>query len=819
MRLRSVAIICAAALTICTQVEAKPKWNPFKKKGKATTEAPAPKKKSPLEKFLTKKGLQKEGNCIKIYKDGKSLFLEIPDSLEGRSVMLSSTVMESSSPFMAPGTDVSPVTNTFEISFTDTLVLFLQPKPFSDVTDGDSSIVEALAGSRKQAVNLALPVKYKSKDGHSAIVDASSLFALDKDQSIRLYAKYYDHSRIADQNCKDDFTLIRGIRSFSNSVGVEREVTHGVTVETGFKRELSGRYLTCLTLLDERQMPVRFADSRIGVYRFSADCFSGSDGVQTKEIARRWNLMDGKKITVYVDTLIGPSWRQAVKEGLEAWNPAFEEIGLGSPITVMDYPSDSTFNAEDPMVSRVTISTGKGESILCTMKYSRLSGEILAIGMDIPGCYLDAVRKASSWTISDVDTRYQPYLLPDDAVCDVLRAEMMKNFARCLGVASNAAGSLAYSPAQLRDPEFTQAHGITASVTDGVLFNYLARPGDKERGVVTIVDRIGTYDRHAIKWLYSKFPEGTDEQKELEAIISSGYNDPEYVYVPALDDVIDPRGGAMDLGNDPFEAYSSMLEHIKFAAANASEWLKEETMPQESYRELYIEWLWLAKAKASTILSPLVGGVESHDLREGCGKYSTAPGDIQKKVVKTLMENAKQSEWLLTPELREISGAIQEKTAFDNSNVQFLTTVCNKAYRVAFAEAVAGSTYSLEDYFCDIEKYMLDNVKDGKLLPGDDTKALQLLNIFRTKSTTLQAIYKKASDKNAFDEGQTAAAPNIKGVPVEYADAVEIASYRHIIKMRGILETGKAKAKDTFTRDRIDCLIGLIDKTIETNNK
>lgn len=816
MRLRSVAIICAAVLTICTQADARPKWNPFRKHKKETTEAPAPKKKSPLEKFLTKKGLQKAGEGLRIYRDGKSLFLEIQDSLSGRNVMLSSTVLESSSPYMTPGTDVSPLTNTFELAFTDTLVLFLQARPFIEVKDADSSIIDALDGSRRQAVNLALPIKYKSKDGHSAYVDAGSLFSLSKDESIRLYAKYYDRSRIAEQSCKDDLTIIGDVRSFCNSVGIEREVTHEVTVETGFKKELTGRYLTCLTLLDRRQMPVRFADSRLGVYRFSASSFSGSEGVRTREIARRWDLRDGKKITIHVDTLINPAWRKAIKEGIEAWNPAFESIGLGSPICVVDYSADSTFNAEDPMVSRVTVSTGKGESILCTMRYSQSSGEILAVGMDIPGCYLDAVRKASSWTISDVDTRFQPYRLPEDAVCDVLRAEVMKNFARCLGIAANAAGSLAYSPEQLRDPGFTQAHGITASVTDGVLFNYLARQGDKERGVVTLIDRVGTYDRHAIKWLYTQFPEGTDEEKALDGIIASGYGDPEYAYVPAQDPIIDPRGSAMDLGNDPFEAYSSMMEHVRFAAANAPEWLKDEAIPNEGYRELYIEWLWLAKSKASTILSPLIGGVESHDLREGCGKYKAVPGDIQRKALRTLMETAPKSDWLLTPELRDLSGMISPKTAMDNQNIAYLTTASDKAYRIALAEAVAGSTYSVEDYFSDLEKYNLASVREGKLLPGDDIKILQMINTLRAKSSTLKTIYKKATDKKEFSSRETSLAPDLKGVPIEYAAAVETVAYRHLLKIRGILEGGRSKAADTLAKDRISCIIDLIDKTLET---
>lgn len=821
MRFRQLATIFIAALTavaVCTQADAKPKRNSSRKHRKEAAEAPAPKpKKTPLEKFLSKKDLQCTGKEIKLYKDGKNLFLEIPDSLKGRTVMLTSTVLESSSLYITRGTDVSPLTTTYELDFTDTLVLLKQPMRLVDVKDGDASIREALSGSKAQAVLCALPVKYRSKDGSSVIADAGSLFTTDGEKSVRLYAKYFNSNRIAEQTCKDELTLVNGLREFGNSVGVERELTHDITLENNFKHRISGKYLTTLTLLEARNMPVRFSDSRLGVYSFTVPQFSASEGVTRKTAARRWNLEGGRKIRIHVDTLINPVWQKAIKEGIEAWNPAFERIGLGSPVEVIPYPSDSTFHAEDPMVSRVTVSTGRGEDILCYTKYSQLTGEILSVTIDIPGNYLDAVRKASSWTISDVDTRYQPYRLSPEAVADVLRADMMKYFARCLGVGSNAAGSRAYSPAQLRDPEFTRAHGITASVTDGVRFNYLARPGDKERGVVTIIDRIGEYDKYAIEWLYSTFPEGTDEEAALDSLIRSKAGAVEYEYVkfPGDKEVsTDPRCCRCDLGNDPFEAYSAKMEHLRFAAANAPQWLKDPTIPETSYRELYVEWLWLAKSEASSILANLVGTIETRDLREGKGKYSCIDGDIQRKAVKTALENSIVTDWLYTPELREISGAIKMNSSMDRANALYLSLMFNKIYNVAFSEAVAGSTYTLEEYLCDLENYAVGQLRNGKMLPGQDLVAVLYLNNLISKSGTLKAIFKEATSKDGFAAETVSAAPDVKTIPVEYVETVERACYRHLLSARSLLAEGRSRAKDTYTRNRYGYMIDMIDNSI-----
>ena len=88
--------------------------------------------------------------------------------------------------------------------------------------------------------------------------------------------------------------------------------------------------------------------------------------------------------------------------------------------------------------------------------------------------------------MAEIDPRFRTYYIADEVICENLTARMLKAFGLSLGLATNLAGSAAYSPEELRSPEFTQKYGITASVMDNVLYNYLAQPGDKEKGVVLI---------------------------------------------------------------------------------------------------------------------------------------------------------------------------------------------------------------------------------------------------------------------------------------------------------------------------------------------
>ena len=75
--------------------------------------------------------------------------------------------------------------------------------------------------------------------------------------------------------------------------------------------------------------------------------------------------------------------------------------------------------------------------------------------------------------------------------------------------------------------------------------------------------------------------------------------------------------------------------------------------------------------------------------------------------------------------------------------------VFSKAYTVALSEAIAGSTYPLEDYLSDLDRYAIGQLRGGTILPGQDLTAALYINNLIGKSGTLKAIFKDAvSDKD-----------------------------------------------------------------------
>ena len=107
-----------------------------------------------------------------------------------------------------------------------------------------------------------------------------------------------------------------------------------------------------------------------------------------------------------------------------------------------------------------------------------------------------------------------------DAIAYILAHEV----GHCLGFMHNMSASSVIPVDSLRSPSFTQKHGTTTSIMDYARFNYVAQPGDMERGVRMMPPRFGLYDDYLIRWNYTPVPEAKTEEEEY-AITSKWITD------------------------------------------------------------------------------------------------------------------------------------------------------------------------------------------------------------------------------------------------------------------------------------------------------
>ena len=119
----------------------------------------------------------------------------------------------------------------------------------------------------------------------------------------------------------------------------------------------------------------------------------------------------------------------------------------------------------------------------------------------------------------------------------------------------------------LRSPSFTQKYGTTPSIMDYARNNYVAQPGDLEKGVRLVPPLIGVYDIHAINWGYRIFPgDLTPEQEKplLNKIIADKGNDPMYKFgAQQIFNTVSPADQTEDLGDDHIKAGNYAISNMK----------------------------------------------------------------------------------------------------------------------------------------------------------------------------------------------------------------------------------------------------------------
>ena len=732
------------------------------------------------ETFTSKAGIKSAGTCMRIYKDGDKYWMEFPDSLMGRRVILSS-FMRNSSGWTTCGTDIS-AREVFTLSQTDSLLLLTSP-----VATPESTIAP---------VRYAFPIKYRNADSTAVVVEVSKLFSpSNKDAFNPAKVQVDGNAMVNKATVKSEFTHFKELLAYPASTGVLQGVTFKVSPAYD---------LTLLTLVPESTVKIRVADPRIGTVNASRNVISGDKGIRKEEIVSRWDLTGGKKIVVYIDTLFSAVQREAVSRGILVWNKTFEAAGLGSVIEVRPYGPG--FVAENPLVSKVMADRHSSSGSLSVSVLSDpASGLISACSITVPAGIRDYFRMDGLFGISDVDPRWQEYEIPEDAFCEALTARVMQAFARVLGLSANVAGSYAYSPAQLRDPAFTREHGITASVTDDVLFNTLARPGDRERGVVTVVNLPGAYDYMAIEWIYSR-PDAASDRALADSLIRSKAGDPAYLYLPYAQSSPDPRCYRGDLGNDPFEEYATAIGRYGYIAANAPRWYETTVPHNTTFRTVLAEQVLRHHCTEHKKLARLVGGLYVQDMSTG-SKYVAVSRDEQKRALSMAIDGLDKLDYLDSArELLAFSGAYNGFATLMRVNALTQNAMLGRLKWSAVSTKLGLSEYPIGEMLSDVTDVITSNLRKGSVPEGDDF----LVEIWMARGLMRSLPVYEQNNKEYNHKAIQLQAP----VPVSenfYGPVLENACITEIDRLEDILKKSLRAAQGEYDKNRIRYLLSQLE--------
>ena len=416
----------------------------------------------------------------------------------------------------------------------------------------------------------------------------------------------------------------------------------------------------------------RVANQSIGYFSERITDLTSKDITPYKDLIGKWNLRKKnpdkelsepvKPITFWIENTTPFELRDYIKQGVLAWNIAFEAAGFKNAIEVKIQPDNADWDAGDIRynVLRWTTSPdpmfgGYGPSMT-----NPRTGEILGADIMLEWVYLtnrinyDAVFNEhsehkncdSSSYIQDGMILAEAIELNDPKIIEqaIIRLTLHE-VGHTLGLNHNFKGSYLHDIESVHKPEITSKVGVTASVMEYPAIN-LAPLGTKQGDYYDTIP--GPYDIWAIKYGYT--PDLTES--ELKEIISEQHK-PEYMFANDSEDMrypgrgIDPRAMINDLTNDPITYAVQRIELVNHSQENIVSKLSKNADSFEEFRLAHRIFI-REYSRSLEVISRHIGGVyvERYDPQNVSTKkpYMPAPSDEQRRAMDLLNKYAFSNE-------------------------------------------------------------------------------------------------------------------------------------------------------------------------------
>lgn len=831
------------------------------------------KKKSAYEKLFHKKDVQSSHGLITLHNVEGKLYFELPLNLIGKSFMLTPVVDNVSNMGLSYIGQRTARPSHLTFTKTDSLVHIRSVAPPKLVDNSDSNIKNALERSSLPMIVNSSPILAYNRDSSAVIFDATSFFISSNKFIGTLKSSSFGGfiQKVAKFN--KALSALKKVESYENNVSILSDMTY--TFKTSFlgMESPGSEYLTIelrstLTLLPENLLKRRVADYRIGTQVTEYENFSSDkQGSEPGYFANRWRLEPADSaayfsgelvkpkvpIVFYVDTLFPTSWRAGIKRGLLKWNRAFEKAGFKDVIEVYDYPSVSEnpkFSSSNSAYNCVRYALIPSRGITKQINTDPRTGEILSATIILFRDSPITLQRERLYQTAAVEPDVRGYELPEHLMVESLELAMTREMGYVLGLTTNYAASSWMDTDSLRSPSFTQREGLTSSVMDIIRYNYIAQPGDIEKGVKLTVDNLGVYDLYAIDWLYRLY-NTDDETKILKNKIEKKASDRRYLYGKAQhwSAYFDPRSMAEDLGNDKIAAAKYGINTLKYVAENAVSWVNKD-QAEESYRELFVDFLFLKLYDYYRSLMVNIGGIELNPRYEGSNlpPYVPVSPEVQRETVAYMLEQTENLEWLNQPQLLQMSGMNANFTEFFANNL--VPLLFQRIPVLAFSQTKKPlgikneeyNPYTVDDLLSDIQDFSFKNISKGETPSPAQKAALFSLTRLLIQSADLPNVKKaKAINKRtfSFSEGnnhysynnvrfrcmlettsferpmlETASFETLTGINYLTTEDVRPIIYKHLLEMKKMLKRASSRMKSNKDKSTVEYLHSSIENAI-----
>lgn len=475
----------------------------WKKKGKKEEKVEV-KKETPYEKFFKGKKCETVKGLIILHKMDNKIYFELPLSLLGKDMLIGSTVTEiTNNGFANVGEKPH---EPMHVMFTRTDSTINLRQVTCAYMSKDRNLQERIKTSMMPAIIENLAIKAYSPDSTAVVIDMTNFLLSDNEQlnPFSAYAPVTWSGAWIEKEFKRNNSQIAKIKAFDDNVSVQSSLTYSVSLRDKrsyywYKEPFTAVMTRTFLLLPEEPMRPRLADPRINIFWQGYSEFSNEgNGMKPLYYANRWRLepkdeaayrrgelVEPKKpIVFYIDNAFPEMWKPYMKYAVEVWQKAFENIGFKNAIIAKDFPTDDPeFDPDNLKYSCIRYSPSSVANAMGPSWTDPRTGEIINASVYV---YHNVIKLVQDWRFlhtAAVDSDVRKVVLDDEIIGDCIRYVVSHEVGHCLALMHNMSASAAIPVDSLRSPSFTQKYGTTYSIMDYARNNYVAQPGDKEKGV------------------------------------------------------------------------------------------------------------------------------------------------------------------------------------------------------------------------------------------------------------------------------------------------------------------------------------------------